>query len=169
MQSLSFRDRNVVIREFYTHNFDKGKNFTVKHFVENYGLKKRTVQRILKRIEDDPSENGVARAEGSGRPRLLNPRQEMAVLTSLENRRGPSTRRVAGRYGVSQRTIQRTLHRQDATCPKRKAAPDISPEQLVRVQERCQELSTRYFPAGGRVAIVIDDESYFTLKNDHVR
>ena len=118
LKTLSYYDRNIVIREFYLKNSERGKAFVVKHFKDNYGLPRRTIYRILKKIDENPSIESLHRAKGSSGIKALNPRQEMAILKSLENKKGPSTRKAAGRYGVLQRTIQRTLHRLNAKCPK---------------------------------------------------
>ena len=159
LKSLSYRDRNTVIRAFFLKNQDKGKGYTVKHFIDTFEMKETTVRRILKQIEEDPSDEGFTRKKGSGRPKALKPTQARAVLASIENKVGASTKKAAGRYGVSDRTIQRTLHRLNSTCPKRRAAPDISDDQHIRIKDRCSLLSNNFFPVGGRVAIVIDDES----------
>ena len=125
LKLLRYRDHNPVIREFFYHNRENGRDFTIKHLVANFGMAERTVQRILKKIEEDPSDEAIECVACSGRPCTLNPRHERAIL-QLENKKASSTRRAAGDYGVLQRSIQHTLHRQDATCPKRKNAPDTN-------------------------------------------
>ena len=167
LKTLGYAQRSIVIGEFYKNNADRPKSFIVNHFVTNYGLKRTTVYDVLKKIDALPPGEVLKRFLGQGRPKKLSNRQEVSILGSLENKVGASTKKVAGRYDISKSTVQRTLHRRGAKCPKRTAVPNISTEQHVRIKERCGRLARDFFPEGGRVDIVIDDESYFLLKDDH--
>ena len=60
-----------------------------------------------------------------------------------------------------------SLRRSKAT--KRQKAPEINAEKMQRVKDCASTLSRDFCPPGGNMAIVIDDESYFTLKGDEER
>ena len=140
--------------------------FTVPHFVNNYGLAKTTDSRAIQRaykIRRGQCKT-LDRRPGCGRPRVLTGCQERSVLRALENKKGTSTKGQVRKYNVTQRTIQYVLHRQGAKAPKRQKAPEINAEKMQRVKDRASTLSRNFLPPGGNMAIVINDESYFTLK-----
>ena len=121
---------------------------------------------MLKRITEVSPVDSVKRKGGSGRPHKLNRRQKNSIVKAIENRRGPSTRTQSKKFGVTQQTIRNTLQRAGVQKKNRQKVPKMDAGQQQRVMERCQLLSTHYFPIGGQVHIVIDDESYFYLKSD---
>lgn len=171
LRALKQGDRNRVIAEFYQQHLDEGKEHTARHFMVNHGLSRSTVLRACQ-IQDriNARENqSLDRQPGSGRPKALTQNQERQILRAVENKKGPSTITQARRFSVDQRTVQRTLHRQGAKAPKRQKAPAITEAQMARVRERSTLLSQNFFPPGGSMAIVLDDESFFTLKGDEVR
>ena len=65
--------------------------------------------------------------------------------------------------------VQRVMRQQGAKSPKRKKAPEINAAKMQRVVKRSAILSREYFPKGGRTAMIIDDESIFTLKGDEIQ
>ena len=171
MRHLKLGDRNRVIAQYYLDHLGEKKVFTIHHFVENYGLARTTVRRAIQRADRirRGRRDTLDRHLGSGRPHALTRRQERQCLRGVENKKGPSTKRQARRFGVTPRTVRNILHRQGAKAPKRQKAPEISDEQMERIDQRSALLSRDFFPVGGRTEIVIDDESYFTLKGDEVR
>ena len=170
-RQLKLVDRNRVINDFYLANLARGKEYTVRHFITNHGMKRATLYRALEKAENirQGVEDTLGRRPGSGRPKALTARQERQVLAAVKNKKGPSTITQARRYDVHQTTIQNVLHRQGAKAPKRQKAPEINAEQLQKIKDRATRLSLNYFPPGGNTAIVIDDESFFTLRCDEVR
>lgn len=168
LRALKLKERNCLIRDFYLKNRDKGKAFTVHHFRDNHGLNDRTTYRCLMRVEDDAADENMERREVSGRPRALGQRQTQAILRAMENKKGASTSKQASQYGVTTQTIRNTMRREGVNAKKRQRSPKISPDQHIKIQERCQILARDYFPIDGRNHVIIDDESYFLLKDDHV-
>ena len=168
---LKLGDRNRVISDFYLSHLEHDRKFTVDHFVINHGMKQATVYRAIARADRIRlgGRDTLDRRAGSGRPRALTQRQERSVLRAVENKKGASTQRQAQQRGVTQRTIQRVIHRQGGKSFKRQKAPQIDAEQMEKVKERSAKLSRDFFPPGGRTAIIVDDESYFTLKGDECR
>ena len=159
---LKLGDRNRVISDFYLSHLDEEKRFTVEHFVNNHGMKRATVYRAIERADQISlgGQDKVDRRPGSGRPRALSQRQERSVLRAVENKKGGSTKRQAQQRGVTQRTVQRIIHRQGGKSYKRQKAPQIDAEQMEKVKERATKLSRNFFPPGVRTAIIVDDESY---------
>ena len=85
-----------------------------------------------------------------------------------------SSERSKTKKGPQQRnrrivTTSHSKHREGINLRKRQKVPKMSADQHIRVQERCRILADDYFPVNGRNDIVIDDESYFLLKDDNVR
>ena len=175
LRNLKLGQRNRIISEFYEANIARGKAFTVQHFMGNHGLKRTAIYDALERIDRIRAGGRAGRLEtldrrpGSGRPRKLSNRQAANVLRILENKKGASTQTQARRFGVHRTTIQRVMRRQGAKAPKRQKAPEIDATKMQRVVERSAILSRDYFPEDGRTAMIIDDESFFTLKGDEMR
>ena len=61
LKSLHYRDRNPVIRGLYHHNRANGQQFSTLHFVACSEMARRTVQRILWKIQEDPLDKGIER------------------------------------------------------------------------------------------------------------
>ena len=162
LRNLKLGDRNQIISDFYLRHLNDDKMFTVRHFVNNHGMAKTTVFRAIQRADRicRVRRDSLDRRPGSGRPRAPTRRQERSVLHAVENKKGPSTKRQAGKFKATQRTIQNVLHREGAEAPKRQKAPEIDDAKMERVKERSATLSRDFFPPGGTMAIVIDDESY---------
>ena len=169
MKFLKFKERNCLVRDFYLKNHDKGKAYTMKHFRDTYGLGESPVYKLLRRIDNSVADENMERRKGSGRPRALNRCQTQAILRAIEDKKGPSTKKQSGLYHVTQQTIRNTLRCEEAKNRKRQTVLMMSEAQHERVHEHCQILANRYFPVNGRNDIVIDDESYFLLKDDGVR
>ena len=68
LRSLKFKERNLVVREFYLKNHDKKKAYTANHFLGNHGMKKTALYRIMERVDEDDDVENMERREGSGRP-----------------------------------------------------------------------------------------------------
>ena len=62
-------------------------------------------------------------------------------------------------------TIRNALHHKGVELRKRPKAPKMSPTQHQMAQEQCRILANRYFS----IDAVVDDKSYFLLKDDNVK
>ena len=151
MHNLKLGDRNRIISEFYLSHLNHDKLFTIRHFVDNFGLAKTTVFRAIQRADRilrggrRGRQETLDRRPDSGRPHALTARQERAVLHAVENKKGASTMRQARRFNVCQTSIRNILHRQGAKAPKRQKAPEIDNAKMVRVKARAATLSRDFF------------------------
>ena len=161
MEALKQEVKREIIADFYRKNVAKGKPHTVRHFV-SMGLKKTQIYSVMQLVDAGES---VAQKSGQGRPRKLSKAQERQIKKLVNNKKGPSASILASKY-VCKKTISATLKRQDTRYRKKKRAPLVSKDQDRRIREACRRLSTDYYPPESSTSIVIDDESYFCLRND---
>ena len=74
MRNLKLGDRNRIISEFYLSHLNHDKLFTIRHFVDNFGLAKTTVFRAIQRADRirrggrRGRQETLDRRPGSGRP-----------------------------------------------------------------------------------------------------
>ena len=78
------------------------------------------------------------------------------------NQTGKSTRKLAQKFNVSPKTIKKEFKKAGVQCKKRKKVPSYSNDRLIRILKNCRKLIDIFKDK----AIVMDDESYFELKND---
>ena len=106
LRNLKLGERNRIISEFYLAPLNEDKLFTVWHFVNNYGLAKKTVFRAFQRADKIwwGQRKMLDRRPGSGRLRAA--RQELSILRALENQKRLSTEPQARKYNITQPTIQ---------------------------------------------------------------
>lgn len=161
MESLNEEARRKVILTFFQNNAHHGKLYTVQHF-RAMNIRPSTTYRILRRLGDNLS---AARKPGSGGSnKIMNGNQMRALKTLAIDRVGVSSRRLASRFRVSKSTINRALKNMGAICRARTKAPLYTPEQLTRTQERSKKLAVTL---RNRI-VIMDDESYFSMKNDRL-
>jgi transposase len=161
METLNEEQRRSVISTFYEVNKTKGKRFTVNHF-KAMKVCPSTVYRILNRFD---SYWTVLRKSGSGgHNKSLNGNQLRSLRMTAVNKLGVSTRKLARKYNVGKSTIHRNLRSLGAKCRARKKAPFYSDDQQSRSQERAKKLAITLRSK----VLIMDDESYFSLKCDTI-
>ena len=162
MEALLPEVRRQIIADFYGKNVSKGKMYTFEHF-QKMGCKKTAIYRVMRLVDAGES---VAQKEGQGRPRKLTSAQEKKVKLAFNNKKNASIPTMASKLNVSHITVRRSLKRQGVNYRKKKRAPEVKEDQERRIREACSRLSTNYYPPDSSTAILIDDESYFTFRND---
>ncbi|CAG0879817.1 unnamed protein product [Darwinula stevensoni] len=154
----TFRSR---VYKFYSDNIEKGKLHTVRHF-QAEGVPKWTVYRILTRFHNNLP---ASRQPGSGGSnKKMTPRKLAALRRAMDNRDGISQRQAAKKFGCHQSTIQRSLEKLNIKARKKQRIPQRSAAQI----SNAKKLSGRLFRKFGKVAWIIDDESYFTLSHSTI-
>ena len=155
MRNLKLGDRNHIISEFYLSHLNHDKLFTIRHFVDNFGLAKTTVFRAIQRADRirrggrRGRQETLDRRPGSGRPHALTARQERAVLHAVENKKGASTMRQARRFNVCQTRFATfyisfgSLRQCDACFPPTRKDPFCS--------KGCKPSKRCFSSAGGRL------------------
>ena len=154
-----------MIGSFYTQNYYAGKTFTVKHFMA-MGVSKATIYRTIQRYEEG---GNAQRKVGSG-PRAvkLTPAKVNRLLNDAVGKKGVSQRKLALKYKVDVAYVNRTLKKNQVNYRKRKSCPRYKPGQSERAKSAASSLRRDFFPSSGRTQIVMDDESYFPLKDDNI-
>jgi hypothetical protein len=146
------RERVVT---FYQKNKEKGKSFTVNHFIE--GLSRSGVFRILQNFENRLT---TERAPGSGSKLRVMTRQMIRQLYKDINHSDKFNYSSTGRkYGCSDVTIKRWLKKRQIKRFKKKKFPKYTENQKIMAKRQCARLY-RYYR---RNDFIIDDEEYFTL------
>jgi len=141
---------------FYQKNKEKGKSFTVNHFIEE-GLSRSGVFRILQNFENRLT---TERALGSGSMLRVMTQQKIRQLYKDANHSDKFNYSSAGRkYGCSDVTIKRWLNKRQIKRFKKKKSPKYTENQKMMAKRQCAWLY-RYCR---RYDFVIDDEKYFTL------
>lgn len=165
MENLNEEQVRKVIGSFYKKNYYSGKIFTVKHFIA-MGVSKSTIYSVLQRYEEG---GDAERKTGSGRiARKLPPKQVKRLLNETVGKVGVSQRKLARKYGISPSYVNKTLKRNNVDYRKRKSCPRYTVGQSERAKSAASSLRRNFFPASGSTAIVMDDESYFPLKDDNI-
>ena len=134
---MSERQLRERVREFFNIHNDKGKQFIVKHFMDE-GIPRSTIYSLLKKLENHQD---VSRKPGSGgHNKKLTNRQRSGICRSVANRRGVSLRRKAKKYGVSEKTMRNVIKEGGLKCRKRIKAPQYILEQERRAKVRAGKL-----------------------------
>jgi hypothetical protein len=165
METLNEYQKRQLIGQFYEKNREKGKPFTVRHFIE-MGLKKRSIYSIISRIENKVS---LKRSIGSGRKAVkMNHKRIESLINSFDGKKGISQRKQALKYKISQPYVSKILGWAGVKYYKRGNKPKTSPEQDIKIKKRLNLLSkTKFRPSNG-LKIVMDDESYFSLSGENM-
>ncbi|KAJ8976795.1 hypothetical protein NQ317_014138 [Molorchus minor] len=118
---------------------------------------------IYRAIRD--CEEGIAciNLPKTGRPHVLSQNRVNTLVESAQDRVGISSRKLGLRFGVSYKTVQRTLSRNNVRFRKRRKCPKYTQGQLERIPRCCRSLRRTHF-VRNRV-IIMDDENYFTLSH----
>ena len=76
LQQLTEEARRNVIGEFYKIHWNKGKTYTVNHFLA-MNVPRRTIYAVLRRCDEGVT---LARKAGSGRPAVKMPKHRVQAL-----------------------------------------------------------------------------------------
>jgi len=160
METLTEEQRRHIVARFYVDHNEKKKSFTVKHFVE-MGMSRSTVYSILQRMDEGiPTER---RSQNKDYCTKMDKKKVARLNNLVKNKTGVSQRKLAGKFGVDQRTIGRNLKKHGIVYRKRKTVPKVSPEQKERQKTRLRKFDNEIFRNFSIENLVVDDESYFTL------
>ena len=164
MESLNREQVRTLIGRFYIENYHAGKVFTFKHF-SAMGIQKSLIYRVIQRYEEG---SDAKHKSGAGRlAQKLPPKQARRLVAESTGRVGVSTRKLASKYGISPRYVRKTLAKNGVTYRKRQPSPRYSPGQAERARAAADDLRRNFFSPSSSTEIVMDDESYFPLKDDN--
>lgn len=158
--------KQVTLRQrvyaFYEKHENKGKKFTINHFMDE-GCKKSTLYDIIDRCERGLS---VFTQSGRGRKAKIFNKKSVCKLKRLTNNKcGLSQRKLAKIFNCSQAHVSMTLkHQTDINCFKRTIIPRRTGRQIEEARPKCRYLYIHY----GNLDWVIDDESYFTVTHSRI-
>lgn len=118
---------------------------------------------IYRAIKD--CENGIKpeNKPKSGRPPKLDKKTTKKLVAAAKDKVGQSSRRLGRKFGVSHVTAHRILKRNGVGRRARKRAPKYTGKQLIKIPKCCRALRTKHLK--NDVAIIMDDEKYFTFAN----
>ena len=150
------------VYQFYFENYDKKKNFTVKHFAAEK-VPKSTIYSIIKRAESNYSYN---RAVGSGKKAKIMTKAGIKRLCTLfDHKCNISHRQAARKMKCHHTLIGKVLKKYtNIKCRKKTKIPKRTEEQKAKIRIRCSRLFRKL--AGN--SIIMDDESYFTLAHTSI-
>ena len=139
MEVLSLQLRQNVFGQLYQENMEKGKPYTITHFVA-MRIPRRTIYRIIgvmEVMERTWSNEGVA---GSGPPASKLPhaaRKRMAKAAS--NKVGITARKLCRKYGVASSFVTKVLKKEGMKCYKgqkvRRAVPRLCLDQRSAAEQ----------------------------------
>ena len=150
------------VYKFFLHHRDQGKMYTVNHFLAE-GISKSTVFRVIKRAEND---SGHERVKGSGRiAKKMTPTNIRRLKVMFDQKDGVSLRQAARKFNTVHSHIQKTLKsRTSIRRFKKKKIPKRTEAQKNKAKALCGRLYRLY----QEKSIIMDDESYFTLKHSSI-
>lgn len=158
-------EQRETIVNVYKLNEEKGKAWTVNYF-KKQGLAKSTVYHVLKTFEKRGS---IERKSGSGRQaEKVTSTVRKRLIQAASDKKGVSSRKLGAKFGVDHSWLCKVLKKNGVKYFKRQKAPATVPGQAQRQQTRARKLSRDFLPAKSSTKIVMDDESYFTLKGDQM-
>uniref|UniRef100_A0A914DK72 Transposase n=1 Tax=Acrobeloides nanus TaxID=290746 RepID=A0A914DK72_9BILA len=150
-------DLRSRLYKFYSENIDRGKSYTLKHFMAE-GVPRSTIYDILQRFHDKLP---ASRKSGSGRPPSKLPPRKLATLWRLFNHKdGISQRQAAKKLNCGFMTINDALMK----ARKKKRIPQRTANQISDAKRLCGRLYRKF----SKRCWVIDDESYFTLTHSTI-
>ncbi|XP_065650602.1 uncharacterized protein LOC136078737 [Hydra vulgaris] len=162
MDGIKENDKRKLIGNFYLDNIDKGKTFTVHHFMQ-MKVSRRTIYIIIKRVDGNID---LKRKSGSGRKSYkMDIRKITSLINKAENKVGISQRKLALKYGIHRSYVYKIFNMHGPKYFKRKKAPESSEIQIVKQKQRLLKLLKTFFRPSNEFEIITDDESYFTLNS----
>ena len=156
--------RRKIIGQFYMENWSKGKAYTYKHF-KAMKIPKATTYRIMRQCDEGTL---TSRKPGSGRPaRKMPPAMCKRLQADMKEKVGASQSRAAKEFGITQQYVSSILKgKSKLRYRKRQPAPDVTETQKVRQKTTCTKLRKGSMKPKGKTVIIMDDETYFSLKDN---
>jgi transposase len=148
--------------QYYTNVANQQTALTVNHFLAEK-VPRQTIYNIIRKYDASGIVGDKAR---SGRPRKISSGQRIRLKRLVNHQTGVSLRKIASKFGVHRRTIQRELKAMDIVYRKKKRAPRYTEKQLEEVPTRARRLYRTLLKED--FDLVMDDEKYFSLTKDSV-
>ena len=165
MEGLNREQVRKVIGKFYKENYHAGKVYTFKHF-SAMGLQKSLIYRVMQRYEEG---RDAKHKSGAGRPsQKLPPKRVKRLVAEATGKVGVSQRKLATKFSISQPYVNKILAKHDVKYRKRWSCPRYTPGQAERAKSAASSLRRNFFSPSNPTQIVMDDESYFALKDDNI-
>ena len=162
MNGLSQEQVRPVVGDFYCKNREKGKAYSVKHFIK-IGIRRTKLYDIMKKLDFYPTHDSLRRAPGSGGSNEKIKHANLVKLVMMVNHQtGRSQRKLAQKFHVNQSKYFRRLKELGTKYRKRQKLSKLTPEQESRQKMRLNKLAKRFFPTRNSRILVMDDESYLT-------
>ena len=147
-----------VIRNWFSANRALGIGGTFARFKAT-GISRRTVQRIVKRVDNNVS---LKRKSGTGRKAIkLNQNQRRTLRRDLDLNVGQSYVELGAKVGVSDKTVKRIIGELGYKRRRRKNAPKTSEKQVKVIRKRLNKARRTSLRAKNDLEVVMDDESYY--------
>ncbi|KAL4465572.1 hypothetical protein ABPG72_014021 [Tetrahymena utriculariae] len=154
-----YQEKKKILSEFYQKNKNKGRAFIKKQFTI-LGTPQRSLDRWITLLEQGKS---LDRQSGSGRlPKIASSKTIRKLNKSFNHRSGMSQRKFARQVKCSQSYVNYMLKtKTNIRCYKKKKQPLMTELQMINAKSKCSKLYKKY----RNVDYILDDESYFTLRN----
>ena len=157
LEKTSSQQLGKLIGELWQKHKEKGKNFTVKHFLES-DISKRSKYRYIVRHETPGTTD---RKTGSGgHNRKMTYIEELKVRKIFDHNCRVSQRKMASKLDVSTRCVGRVLKKYSIKFWCKEKVPQSTPGQMKN-EKRCLNKLRRVWLKNREM--VMDDESYFTF------
>ena len=140
----------------------KQKNITVNHFLAE-NIPRQTIYNIIRKYD---TSDVVGDRPRSGRPRKISSGERTRLKRLVNHKTGISLRRIAHKFNVHRRTIQRELNDMGIEYRKKKRAPRYTEKQIQEAPTRARRLYRTLL--NNDFDLILDDEKYFSLNNESV-
>jgi len=156
-------DKQTILRKsigiFYEENKQKGKSYTLKHFVAEK-VAKSTIYDTMARVD-----NGISleRKVGSGQHRAIPQKKKDKIIEFSVNKVGLSYNSIGKKFKVSHSSAKNILLKAGVVKKRRIKAPKSDENQQIRQKKRLEKLRRGLLKPSNNIEIIMDDESYFTL------
>ena len=147
---------------YYIKNKDLGRKHIIDKF-KDLGVPLNTLNRWFILLEQG---NNLERKIGSGLKAIKGTSTLVKKLKShFNHKKGRSQRKFAYRHNISQSYVSKLLKRRTRIRTyKRSAKPLVTATQIRAARPKCRRLYFKY----SEVDFLLDDESYFTLRNTNL-
>lgn len=165
MDCLNEEQKRLIIGQFYQFNRDRGKRFTVLHFMK-MKLHEKTIYRIINRIDNNMS---LKRSKGSGRKQFkMSHKHIESLIYRVDGKKGVSQKKLALKYKICQQYVSRIIIWSCIKYYRRQNKQKTTEKQNIIIKQRLNRLSKTSFRPLNGLSIVIDDESYFTFSGENI-
>ena len=135
MEVLSLQLRQNVFGQLYQENMEKGKPYTITHFVATR-IPRRTIYRIIEVMERTWSTAGVG---GSGPLAFKLPARKRMAKAAI-NKVGITARKLCRKNCVASSFVTKVLKKEGAKCYKGQKGSKSSPELVSRPKKCCRAM-----------------------------